>query len=474
MSACEDDLSYLGFKNPNKKVRIAYAEIDVPTSVFIADSVATFNDPATNSARRLMVGRYFDEQFGLIETEAYTQFRPFNPEFVFPDNAKPESLELTLTLDYYYYGKQEASTHTLRVHELYDSIITEANYYYNSSVPYNPVPLGQNIFVVRPSAFDESLAANSDADASNNRIDTINVVLDQAYMQSLFDFTRDNRDGFREFRKFRRAFKGFAITSDGTDQVVGINPVNDTQNNVRSRLTLYYSYTNASGDPKRGKVEFSIFTIASNNGVMGFSRVVANRTNTVLSSLTVPYENKQLPGGKIYLQSGHPVVPRLDFSRFIAYTDSIPNMAINSAELSIEGIEPSPYAPPSYLQLRWLNDSTSEFRTNNDGIFLLYQNLLVIDNDGKIILGERANRSVLTRKFDLALRERNGEKYYSGNLTEYFQLLYNIKTDELRYRNFGLVASTPEFTKSVNRLIADQNKIKIKLYYSTPVSQSNQ
>jgi len=249
----------------------------VPSSVFLADSIATFNDPSLTTDRRLLVGKQFDERFGSIEAEAYTQFRPYNPTYTFPTGALLDSAVLNLTFDYYYYGNQGTAVQQFYVHELTDRLITEQAYYFNTKVAYNPNAIGTVSYAVSPANFDAYLATNRDNDASNNRIDTLSITLSNDFAQRLFAAASSNSADYREFRKFRRNFKGFAIRSTGDQKIVGFNPFNDSNLSAlaRSRLILYFRIpdVNNAGKFLKRLIDFSLLSVGANNGSMGFSNI---------------------------------------------------------------------------------------------------------------------------------------------------------------------------------------------------------
>ncbi|MBY0435782.1 MAG: DUF4270 domain-containing protein, partial [Cyclobacteriaceae bacterium] len=212
----------------------------------------TFNspDPNVTDARRFMIGRYSDNEFGEIQANIFTQIRPFTTNFTISNDATFESAVLTLCFDQYWYGPSVASTHSFEVHELTDSIITENAYFFNSRVSFSPTVLGSEVYTVNPDVFKKSQELNNDSDQLNNVVDSVAITLDPTYGEALFRISQANGDEFRTFRKFRQIFKGLAIMPGAGDKIVGINPDFEDDTNTRksitkTRLTVYYNTPNA-------------------------------------------------------------------------------------------------------------------------------------------------------------------------------------------------------------------------------------
>lgn len=477
LSSCEDDPSTIGFRDDTNRFKVIYKELDVPSSVLLVDSVSTFNNPAFTDTRRLLIGRQWDANFGLIETEAYTQFRPYNPTYTFPTGSLLDSAVLNLTLDYYYYGDQSVATQEIFVHELTDSIITEQAYYFNSQVAYDPNPIGSSTISVNPTAFDTFLAANRDNDATNNRIDTISITLDkQRFAQNLFDAAVSSSSEYREFRSFRRQFKGLAIRSEGDQKIIGINPFNDSNPTAlaRSRIILYFRIPdpNNTGQFLKRSIDFTLLSLGSGNSVMGFSSIDVDRQGTPLAGLEEFFKEFVPSNNMRYVQAGAAVVTKIDLSSFKAFTDTIPNFVVNSAELFIAAEEQS-LPLPRFLGLRVLK-SNNRFRFGSEGIPTYYNGLFAVDNSGFLLLGERLNASVLSTNYNLELQQSStGTNTYQEYFTAFFQRLYSFRDEQVQFLNFALFPTSPEIGKSVNGFSFKADNIKLRLFYTIP-STTNQ
>jgi hypothetical protein len=467
--SCTEDPSTIGFKGNDSRFKVYYKELNIPTSVILTDSLSTLNNPdLANETKRLLVGKYTDPQFGVIEAEAYTQFRPYNFVPTFPAGSVLDSAVLTLTFDNYYYGDQTTASQTFFVHELSDSLITVDNYFYNSSVAYNPTPIGTSTFLVSPSAFDFYLKANNDADATNNHIDSLSITLNKDFSKRLFDLASAGTTDHSDFRKFKRIFKGFAIRSEGDEKIVGFDPSYSPTGNFKTRMRLYYKYpdpTNAA-NLLEGAFDYGLFNVGSGQNVLGFSKITASRGGTALG-IEENLHKEFYPGNFRYIQGGDPVFTKLDFTNFTKFSDTLSNMIINSAELVIDPVEPQDSPLPLYLGLRVLTEK-NRFKNGLRYPGYFYP-LIVNDSRGFQVLGEQANATTLSRKYNLVLSQNTDGTYkYSEYFTTFFQRLYTYRTQEDRLLKYGLIASFPEMNKSVYRLMFNKNNLKLKIYYTLP------
>jgi hypothetical protein len=469
--SCTEDPSTIGFKGEDSRFKVYYKELTIPTSVILTDSLTTFNnpDPAfASETKRLLVGKYTDPQFGVIEAEAYTQFRPYNPAFTLPTGSLLDSAVLTLSFDNYYYGDQTTASQNFLVYELLDSIITQQNYYQNSSVAYSPTPIGSSSTFVSPSAFDAYLKNNNDGDATNNHADSLSITLNKDFSQRLFDLASSGTSDYLDFRRFKRIFKGFMIRSEGDEKIVGFDPSYSATGIFKTRMLLYYKYPDPAnaGSFLKGAFDYGLFTVGSGFNVLGFSKINASRGGTALG-IEENLHKEFYPGNYRYIQGGDPVFTKLDFTNFTKFSDTLPNMIINSAELVIDPLEPQDSPLPLFLGLRVL---TEKNRFKYSGLYPAYfYPMIVNDSRGFQMLGEQANPTTITRKYNLILSQNtDGTHKYSEYFTPFFQRLYSYRAQEDRLLKFGLISSFPEMNKSVHRLMFNKDNLKLKIYYTLP------
>ena len=236
-----------------------------------------------------------------------------------------------------------ASSQVISVHELTQELKSDSlQYYFNkSNVSYSGL-LGTKTFSINPVDFNKFAASSEDKDT----VITIRLPLDFSFGQRLFNSALKYRDAttaadstFVRFSEFVKEFKGIVIKPESGDKVLGFNP-----SATQAGITLHYHETDK--DSLSIKLAFS--------PVIGFNQIRSDRSATELSGLTQYYEESLNSSNNRYIQSGVGILTKLDFSKFYEFADTVPYVLINSAELVVESVEPSPYAPPSILSLRVL------------------------------------------------------------------------------------------------------------------------
>ncbi|GAB1444884.1 MAG: DUF4270 family protein [Cyclobacteriaceae bacterium] len=486
--ACkEDENSLLGFKPKSDKFKVIYQEVPVASSVMLIDSVLTYNNLSQAANGRLLVGRYYDNTFGEITAEAYTQFGPINPKVNISSSATLVSGYLVLSPDFYQYGDGVTSTNSFTVYELLDSIppVTSPSselpmriqgvpgyqpFYFNSSIPYDPSPIGTTLFTIDPSGFDQKFddLKSNPGKLDHKTIDTLKIQLHSAFAERLFAMARNQTADYTTLSRFRRIFKGLVIRPGSTDtKVLGFNPEIDSTSFSKSRIILTYDEPDAtSSGIVRKTLEYSIF----NTGLIGFSHITADRSATPLALLPTAGTAVELDGTRYY-QSGNPVTTKLNFDKFLEFADTIPNLVFNSVQLSIDVDDTAPFTPPSALRLRYLNTSNKFVNfyssVDTEATFPLYPSM-TYDEDGWYVIGQKINAQITGSFFDLIYKAEN--KRYTADLTDFFQTMHNVKDTEFRYTNYALVAASPQIGKSVNRTVFNKDNVKLKIVYTVPVS----
>ncbi len=488
--ACqEDEAGFIGFRSGANKFKVSYTEVEVPSSVMSLDSVRTYTDPnQTLLERRLLVGRYEDNAFGEISAEAITQFGPLVPIVTIPETAEVISAFLVLSFDFYHYGPNGISNNTFTVHELLDSIPATnptdlpfgiagipnyQPYYFNTSFAYNPTPIGTVSFQVDSEEFDRTLddLKNRPSTLNHKTIDTLEIQLNDDFATRLFNLARSQTDDYKVQRRFRRIFKGLTIRPGANDsKIIGFNPQNDSTKFTKSRVILNYNEIDPNtGDKTRKVLEYSIYNISSSTVLFNFSRITADRSGTALASLVKPNVESDLDGNRYY-QSGNPVTTKVTFDKFLEFADTIPNLIFNSVELSIDVDDAETFSPPSTFRLRYLTGA-NEFlnfrpRLNEVSSFQYYPASMYFDEEGWFVMGSQLNQTTVSNIFDIKYDPE--ARQYRGDVTDFFQTLYNIKDERFRYTNFALSAKAPGIGISVNRVTFKKENIKLKVFYTVP------
>lgn len=443
--------------------------------MLLRDSLRTSNFNYAGETNRLLVGNYTDDAFGNISASAFTQFFTISQSKL-ASTAVFDSISLQLRFDLYNYGSQTASSQMISVHELTEELKSDnLDYYFNkSNVSYSGL-LGTKTFSINPSDFNDFASSSEDKDT----VITIRLPLDFNFGQRIFNSALKYRDAttsadstFVRFSEFVKEFKGIVIKPESADKIVGFNP-----SAAQSLITLHYH--TADVDSLSLNLGFS--------PVIGFNQIKSDRSATELAALTQYYQESLNSSSNRYIQSGIGILTKLDFSKFYEFADTVPNVLINSAELSVEHLEPSLHAPPSILSLRVLepNNRLKQFSSTKpqDGTDLLAYNGYLrydvpIQNAAPIV----ENDSVFYAQGDRSpyLTYSSTNLSYTGVLSLFIQQLTLDNDSRTKFKYFVLYPGSQSSTsvpaaqngsKSLNRVVFPKDKIKLKIFYTKPTTQ---
>lgn len=442
--SCDEDLNLLGFRGDDQRFKVYYAEIPVPSSVLLLDSVQSMNYSSLETTR-LLVGSYSDPLLGEVQAIGFAQYRPTDITSFIASSSVFDSAILQLRFDFYNYGASSVTNFGFSIHELTDTLSFSNLYFSKSAAAYHPTPIGTVSTTIDQVLFDKEL---NDTDADS--LVVVRSKLTQEFGQRLFDAINPEDERFSNFNLFKNRFKGFAIVPTVSQTIVGIS------NNSNSYLTIYYHTGETAGSR----------TFPIGTGI-SYSNITSDRSATELSGLT-NYHEEFFPASNRYVQSGVGIATKLDFSGFYDLIDEFPNVIINSAELSIENI-----AAPGDLEYPTLGlvmlDENNKFKkltTEQDTTDYLAFN-------SKVRIGTLMSYDVLTAPYAtsdvstlLGLSYSSTENKFQSFPTLFFQQLYALR--EKRYPNWALTAVNPTPTKTVNRAVFNKDNIKLKVYYTRP------
>ncbi len=481
--ACQEDVSRIGYPNPNSKLKVSYVEIPIASSVLLMDSIRTSNFTYSGETNRLLVGTYNDEVFGNITASAFTQYLPETGDTL-RASAVLDSVSLRLRYDFYTYGTPDGSGQSLSVYEL-DNPLDPKEYYVNrSNIPASAL-LGARSYGVNSTDFKKFVTDGKDT------IITLNVPLELSFGQRIFNSALEYRTQYIAAKasgktpgqidtliselmyinpaKFTEQFKGLAIKPNSGDKIVGFNPASK-----ESRIILHYH------DAKDDSLTLS-FPLTT---VYGFNQIKTDRSATVLAEVNDFYKDYLVDNDNRYIQSGTGVVTKLDFSKFYEFADTLKNSVIHSAEMVIENVQPSPVnLPPAGLSLRMLldNNHLNKFDSKNaqDQIDLQYFSYLSIqaafaryDNAGggnpPIVENDNAFFAAGDQIAFLPYSSTNAS--YKGLWTLFFQRLSEKDSQKSRFKYFALY---PTGSKTLNRAVFPKNSIKLKVFYTKSTAVAN-
>jgi len=397
----------------------------------------------TNSLARMLTGKYVDPVFGSIEAKAYAQFRPI----AFPKKTASDTFDsiiFQVQYDFYSYGAPGKTTQKLAVHEITQKLNFSNNYFANSSVSFDPTPIGSLDVEINADYFKSEFEKTT-----KDSVLTSKFKLSDAFGQRLFDLVNAEDTLFTDLNYFTEIFKGIAVVSEDADKIVGLS------NGNNSYLTLYYH------DNDDNKV-----LLFSLSGLISFSQITADRSGTELAGLnsfSTPFD----PGVNRYIQNGTSIVTKLDISKFYEYMNDIPNAIINSAEISIENVSLSEeFTPPTILSLALLrsNNHYKTLTTKQDtSDYLAFKGYL--NNNVNNLLVTEDDRNILEMTYNTT------NQSFNAYPTLFFQKLFELKENPFPY--LSIISSNPPMGKAVNRLVFPKDNIKLKIYYTRPLIAEN-
>jgi hypothetical protein len=461
--SCEDESSILGFKNPNKKFKVNYVDIPLPSDVFLLDSLRTSNyydvNRYPNELLRMLVGQYADDQLGDVRAAAFTQFFTSSPSKL-TSTAVFDSVTLQLRFDFYTYGNQAATPQTISIHELQQDLKFDSTsqYFNRSTTSYDPSVLGTKTFTIVPDDFKEYIADRKDTTIS------ISITLDPSFGQRIFDSAVKYRDGttvedstFVKYSQFVNEFKGIAIVPEGGDKIMGF-----TTSSGSSMIKIHFH-----------DVETDSLALNLNFQTTTYNSISADRSSTELAGLT-QYSQPFQPGStKRYVQAGTGVLTRLDFQPFYDFVDADTNasVVINSAEVLLGTPVESSYDPINALGLVALKHGGYLRRVadpNVDPAQYAADSASVANYGGKMGITGGLFSPVDADGNILSITRTGDNTYYNGFMTLFVQEFFRRQVQEDRFRYYALYPVSPQVGKAVNRLVLDEGNIKLRVYYTRP------
>jgi hypothetical protein len=393
------------------------------------------------------VGKYVDPTFGTIQSTAITQFRPLSFP-VLSSAAVYDSIVLSWRYDFYAYGTPDETTQTLAIHEVTQVLNFQDDYFFNTPVSIGRFPLASIEARVNPEYFKQEI--------ENTTTDSVlltKVRLSDSFGQRLFDAVNPEDTLFTNLTYFTKQFKGLAIVPTQADKIFGIN--NFDGNTI---LTIHYHEIDV-----QKTISFSLANLVA------FSQIQGDRSGTELAGLNSFYNDFD-PGINRHVQNGTSVFTKLDFSKFYEYMDTIPNVIINSAELSINNVSSTDeLAPPANLTLGMLrlNNRFKTLAKRQDTLDIapLSSSLIVLDMAKLFVTSD--SRGILSLPYS------STDKNYLAYPTLFFQTLFNVK--QYQYPFWALVPANPPNAngKAVNRAVFPKDDIKLKIYYTRPLITQN-
>lgn len=508
--SCEDDSYLLGFKGKTKfKGRYQELVFDGDkSSVLLLDSVFTDQfaisaSPVNSDSYRFLIGEYVDPDFGTVRANLFASFLPndlSSSPTILSDPKRLDSVTVQLLFDFYAYGPEVNIDPEVLVYELSDTLSFFTRYINTSTVPYKAPLIGRLTLkklkngVPKPITltqlqYEEQLdrgASYRDTLVLHGRLNLDGGEDIAAFEERLYLHIVAGGDSVligKYIPAFRKAFPGLAFVSASSGRILGFNSIGYSSLTPLSRLTIHYESTSA--DSISRSLFFSPGAAIYANA---FSNIITER-NGGLAGISTPYE-PFVPSisDERYIQDGSGVITELDLRDYYSFIDTLEDIVINSAELTMDVKDfPAGMAPiPSlYAVIMKRNGNTivpldSSITEDYDKMTEFVGNVYTdLTNFG--VATELSSATPLTLTFD------KSKMQYRGFATLFFQRLFNNKENpELQIEHLGFYPATAPILKiltsgangspiltsatgnSVNRAVLKASGIKLKLYYTVP------
>ena len=511
--SCEDDSYLLGFKGKTKfKGRYQELVFDgEKSSVFLIDSVFTDQFTISSSPEpasyRFLVGNYFDPDFGNVSAHFYLQYlpndAPNNPSYFNRDKENIGSIVLDSTtvqlmLDYYAYGPEVTIDEVVNVYSLVkgsrDSLNFYDRYINSSELNYDPILIGQLGIKKFSRAYSGSskfrpidltpIKFELQTDLGEGSRDTIMLQgkLDEEFAFRIFNWIATKGDSALVYDSlinvFRKEFPGFAFFPTKNSRIIGVNPLNGF-----SRFTFHYH--TPSKDSVTTSLYFTPFPYVSSNG---FTNITTTRSGE-LSGISVPQERFFPSSGQRYIQDGSGVITELDMSEFYSFIDTLEDIVINSAEISMDvKAFPSGMSPVSSLFGVIMKNEGGKLVALDSTVEEDFDKMTEFVGNVYTDLSNFGMATELSSASPFRLTYDNSSMQYRGFATLFFQRMFDNKDKpELNIEHIAFYPATAPILKilyeddntsylllksgignSVNRAVIKPGGIKLKLYYTVP------
>ena len=314
----------------NGVISTHYQDIVIPTSM------VQFDIRKTTNTGILQAGQYNNPDYGRVTTKSYIQIGlpAVDPP---AEAAVYASFEMSISFTNLYGATPiNNEEQTIDVYQLAQEIDTTYDYNRLDELALNAIPLGS--WDVIPMIADTL------------RTDSVYVIsLDDVVGQDLFEKFKAGDPVFADNGAFAAYFKGLAF-------VPGNNNIDIFQiNNTVFKLSINYTELNTDGTEIERSFDQRI-------RAFGFYHLDADIAGTPFSGISPNNMDYDTPGDDYrYLQYGTMMAIRADISDVYLLMDTLENMIINKAEITL-GLDPLRQygdflAPPPFLQVYFTKES---------------------------------------------------------------------------------------------------------------------
>jgi hypothetical protein len=480
--SCEDEASLIGFKDPKPKFNVRYVDIPLTSSVVLADSFITDHKPFINNYLNAegnylstvfrtfntttLAGEFMDPVLGNTRAEAFLQYTPSSIARLDATSVY-DSITMEVRFNYYTYGVFSDQQMTFNVHEVTEYIDGGLHTRFFSTTPprqIDPTPLGQLKVDVKFSDISKQYGLTED------KQDTLSAVarLSDDFGMRLFSLAYDYPDSiFAKTAKFIAEMKGISIQPTQQNGILGIYSYSSF-----TRIHLHYHYIKDGVSTKAVRSFWFLGPQTDDLFEPNYTSITVDRGSSEIAG-AMPYQSFQTSSGLRIVQSGAPVITKLDLTNFYAFADTVENVVINTAELLISDVQTSGLAPISGLMMKPMKgDQFMNHALDADSLAMIdYIRAGAVFPDMKHYYVSRedpsgsGNMSVLSYSTD--------QKKYSVFVTFLTQTLFNKKLkngviNPDRINALGLLAAPPATYTTVNRTLFNAANVKLRIFYTKP------
>jgi hypothetical protein len=450
--SCEDPGQIGLVVNANNGVITThYQDIILPTSM------VQFNPRKTSNGRVIQAGQYIHNEFGRVYSSSYVQLKigiTDSPQ----SDAQYSSFEMEASVLSLIGDEPNINElQRISIYQLADDIDSTINYTRVDQIPIQSSPLG--VWEFAPKLNDTI------------QTDTSYVfALDNVVGRDLFDRLKAGSDIFESDAAFNAYFKGIAFVPDNNSNIFQIN-------SDKIIFRIKYQEFNSEGTPIDREYEMTV-------GDRGFYSIDSDKSGTVISGIS-PDNSDYFPANDFrYLQYGTLMSIRADLTPFYTLTDTLENMIINKAVLSIGEVKQygGRLEPPELLGI-YFTDETNVWP--------------VIDDIGRIDSSQVGVNFVMLQDEQSRIPIPPGgyfapsgtpyvDNKYSVNIGAFLQNLYSggfhslsepfleEKAQIFIYGETNRLKPQTTITSFLTTPMAvHKDSIRLRIYYSVPVQSSN-
>jgi hypothetical protein len=392
--SCEDPGKIgLIVNSDNGVISTHYHEMVMPASM------VQFDPRKTSESRSIQAGKYTNPDFGVVTSITNTQLS-LNIIISPQETAQFKSFEVDMSF-FSLMGDDPINNvnQTISIYQLAEEIDTTKTYTRVDVLNRQPTPLGDWAFAPK---LNDTLQTDS----------IYTIPLDNAVGQDLFDKLLEGSDIFDSEGAFNAYFKGIALVPTLSNS----NIFQIEANKIIFRIN--YNEFNSDGTPIDRSYEMGI----ANNG---FYHLESDKTGTPISGIAPDNSTFTPTDDYVYLQYGTLMAIKVDLTPFYALSDTLDNMVINKAELSIGEVKQYPglLEPPAFLEVYFTDESNIWPAIDNIGRYDTTQ----VGTRFIMLQDESALIPIPPGLYIAPLSTAYEENKYKVQMSVYFQNLYSEK-----------------------------------------------